>query len=498
LAIAAALFLPLNLYWLVPVLTSNNSILNSLSHADMTAFAPIASSRFGVIFDVASMHGFWRDGYFYTANILPFWWILFLGIAALALIGFFSKIRDPLYKWLVIALGFSGIISLYLAIGASSIVTSPIFTWLWDHFTIFRGLRDSQKFVSILCLVYAYLGSLGLLAILEIVKSHFVKIRNMGLTLVLVCVLLLPPIYSIDIFNLHGQLGVTAYPKEWQDINSYLNSDTADFNVLFLPWHQYMTFTWNPDLDKKLRNPAPLYFDKPTAGGDNIEKGDIQTESSNPISKFIEYVLSKGNDVTNLGELLAPLNIKYIVVVNEADYQNYSYLYKQTDLKIIQREPGITLIQNLHSTSRVYGVNSVEYIQSLDDYIKLSQTQDVMEHIYILGDGLNTGIPTAPEKIPATENSPVSYQIGTNNAQYSVFTVPQDVSTQNWQYSGGSPLMYNLGLMPVFSSAPAGGNIIYSRFFRIYLPCYIVSTLTLIMLLVLLWFPSRATGSKQK
>lgn len=35
----------------------------------------------------------------------------------------------------------------------------------------------------------------------------------------------------------HGQAveGTMDYPRQWYEVNEYLNGDTKDFNVLFLP-----------------------------------------------------------------------------------------------------------------------------------------------------------------------------------------------------------------------------------------------------------------------
>jgi len=35
-----------------------------------------------------------------------------------------------------------------------------------------------------------------------------------------------------------------------------------------------------------------------------------------------------------MGELLAPLNVKYVILVNEADYQTYDFLKNQKDLSV--------------------------------------------------------------------------------------------------------------------------------------------------------------------
>jgi hypothetical protein len=87
--------------------------------------------------------------------------------------------------------------------------------------------------------------------------------------------------------------------------------------------------------------------------------------------------------------------------------------------------------------------------------------------------------------VSTIEKSPVGYQVGGTTQNYTVFTVPQDVSTENWEYSGQQPVMTNLGFMPVFKSAPDGAKIVYTRFYHVYLPCYIVAFLALVIMVIL-------------
>lgn len=85
--------------------------------------------------------------------------------------------------------------------------------------------------------------------------------------------------YSFTIFSFHGRVGVTDYPQEWYEVNNYLNRNEGDFNVLFFPWHMYMDFSWLPNSDKRLTNPAQQFFDKPVIAGDNIEMPGVYSES---------------------------------------------------------------------------------------------------------------------------------------------------------------------------------------------------------------------------
>jgi hypothetical protein len=487
LGIASGLFLLINMYWLVPVFTERAIILSQINQADLYSFAP-ASHSSRVVFDVASMFGFWRNAYINIQDIFPFWWVLFLIILLLAVYGFLSKINDKSIGWLVAAFSLIGIIGLFLALGVSSIFTKDLFEWLWNNLFFFRGFRDSQKFVSLLCLAYAFLGGFGVTAFLELLKhSRNIRVRILNITLIVI-IIITPIAYSFPMFGFYGQLGLADYPREWSEINEFLNHDTDDFNVLVLPWHMYMDFSWLPNKDKRLANPALQFFDKPAITGDNIEISGIYSQSTNPNSKYIEFLISNNKTINNMGELLAPLNVKYIILFHESDFSNYDFLYDQKDIEEIMDNSNISLFRNLHTSARSYSVNSVIYIQSLDDYLKLSRVQDVMEHIYVIGSGKNIDLNSPMERLLTTSKSPVNFQIQSGAPKYTVFTIPQEMSSDSWECNGQPPILRNLGFMPVFELKNTLNNIRYTRFYNIYLPSYIISGLTLIFIFIKLLF----------
>jgi hypothetical protein len=86
------------------------------------------------------------------------------------------------------------------------------------------------------------------------------------------------------------------------------------------------------------------------------------------------------------------------------------------------------------------------------------------------------------ENLDFREKSPVKYQVKGTTNKYTVFTVPQNVTTQYWEYNGKEPVFQNLGFMPVFLSSTDDGRIVYTRFYRVYLPGYIISALTLVLI----------------
>ena len=494
--VTAGAFLVVNLYWLVPVLTMKDILASQINQADLLVFAPESTSTFRVMPAIASMHGFWRGGYVYAKDILPFWWVFFVFILYLVIYGFVCNYRSKEVSWgttpsgqppsrdnvgwLVVSFGLIGVVSFLLAVGAASEISKPTFVWLWEHVFFFRGFRDSQKFVALLCLTYAYLGGLGVNEFAQMMREQSRKLLRLINAVLIVVAISSPMVGCVTMFGFYGQLRTIDYPEEWYEVNKYLNQDSDDFNVLVLPWHQYIDYSWLANNDKRLGNPAQRFFNKPVISGDNVEVDGIYSQSTNPISKYVEFLLERGDETDNFGELLAPLNVKYVLLVHEVDYIHYNFLYQQKDLTIEPEREGLTLFRNEHSLARVYGVDSVVYISDWDEYLKLSKDQDVMEHLYIMSNGREGKTQGSNmEALAAERRSPVKYEVEGARSKYTIFTVPQNISTDYWEYNGQKPLK-NLGIMPAFESSLEGGDIVYARYYHLYLPSYAASLLALV------------------
>ncbi|MBI2652580.1 hypothetical protein HYX00_03895 [Candidatus Woesearchaeota archaeon] len=231
------------------------------------------------------------------------------------------------------------------------------------------------------------------------------------------------------------------YPKDWYEINNYLNIDKQDFNVLFLPWHLYMDFKWIPNQDKRIANPANSFFDKPVIQGDNMEVGTIYSSSNPPRSKYIESLI-KNKSIT--GSNLKILNVKYVILAKEVDYKNYMYLNNQSDLYLIKETENLYLFKNKNEVNKFY------------------QTDD----------------PNA-ELIPLayTKKSPIKYTIEKPDKEYIIFT---ENYNKNWQLDSQQPNKFEAVNLYEFKDSL---SLNYTRF-RIYLIFYLFSVIVFILLLV--------------
>lgn len=342
-------------YWLVPTIRGTTPSAQLISHLDSrhtVGFHTTADKTFGLPFNVAALYGFWgdREGrYVVPKTIDPAWFVLAGMIWTLVAVGVLAGWRQR-QRLMVVTLVIVGLIAWLLAMGEAFRPTTGLFRFMVEHVPLFRGYREPQKFVALLALAYAFLGGLGVQAIIErLKKSQTTRSSGFGrhvLKLAPVAMLVVPILYTpLMLWGFTRQLTTVDYPADWYSLNRQLNADPGTFKVLFLPWHQYMSFHFTNN--RIIANPAQPFFDKPIIQGDNIEFGDIFHQTQTPSSRIIENrVLRHHFEITNAGAELAPLGIKYVILAKEFDQSRYRFLARQTDLKLIGETPDYRLYQN--------------------------------------------------------------------------------------------------------------------------------------------------------
>ncbi|MBU4221784.1 MAG: DUF3367 domain-containing protein [Euryarchaeota archaeon] len=448
LSIFAVLFLMLSLYWLLPVFTAKSTVIDQISRADVYAFAT-KTTAFNAAFTIASMYGFWREGYIYAKDLIPYWYLLFFFILFLAIHGFINNYKSKTIGFPVKALAVVAVIAVILGSGIYGPFSS-LFDFLFNNIFFFKGLRDSHKFAALLALSYSYLGALGVAEFVKIAKAQvtapgrYENYKKLAAWAIIIAALTTPFIYSFTMFNgFWGQLKPTDYPGDWYETNDLLNNDTQDFNVLFLPWHQYMDFTWIPNSQKRIANPASNFFDKPVIQGENTEVGSIYSQSTNPAQRYVEALLRNRSNLTNLGELMIPLNIKYVLLTKEVDYKEYFFLFNQTDIELIKETDNFYVFKNKRAVSRFY------------------ISPDIKPEF------------SALKPLEYTQTSPVKFSVNAD-AGYIMF-VPPNLDSEYWVLENKPSSVQDF-----YAVYPAGDGAIYYKRFDTYLSGYFLSLITLL------------------
>ncbi|MFH1399119.1 MAG: hypothetical protein ABIG95_03330 [Candidatus Woesearchaeota archaeon] len=386
----AIIFLLASSYWILPALTTRTAV-SQITVDDLRAYST-QIGNINVITNSAMLYGFWRNpAYLQPRNIIPFvpYFLLFAVILYLAIRGYLAcknKYKAPI--------ALAALLAILLGIGITYTPLQDFYLFLFNNIILMKVFREPQKFVALIAFAYAYFGGYGVDSILKRVNTNKVRV-------VTLLILALPILYTPTMFfSFWGQLKPGNYPADWYAINAQLNQDKQDFNVLFLPWHMYMDFKFNPNQDKRMANPAKNFFDRPIIQGDNVELGNIYSQSANPLSKSIEEAIR--SNATTLGKSLKLFNIKYVILAKEVDYKQYALLFNQSDLILINETQNLYLFMNLHNVSKFY------QSANLQTYTPLNYTM----------------------------HSPIKYTINSNK-RYLIFTEPYN---PGWELGNNKPL----------------------------------------------------------
>ena len=466
LALTALIYTTLNLYWLIPYSagSAGEPIIQAFSYQDLIAFASKTwGTGVNIFFSLAALYGFWRypEGYTYVSQTLPGWWLLYIIILWLTIHGYLTyRTHHSGERWVGRGIALSAIVSLILAAGISSAYTAPIFQTLFNTIPFFSGMREPQKFLATLTLAYATLGGVGAGEISEKLRQHL-KHKQLRYVAIAASALILtvPLAYSYtQLFGFSGQVRTLSYPDEWYEAKALLDSDKGDYRILILPWHLYLYQSW---IGRITANPAPAFFNKPSISGENMEWGGIETQSRKPTQHYIQHILNHRTEVKKLGALLKPLNVKYIILLKEVDYSEYTFLDNQNDLKPILENTKLKLYLNTEDVAKLYQLKEPININDWNQLIQMAN---------------NGTLQKAYKPINYTQTSPTEIKVEAEAEGYIIFTEPYD---EGWRLNGEKPIAH-LGLVNAFQLKHRGEYTIRYEKFSTLLPGYIASLTALI------------------
>lgn len=331
-AISVGLALVINSFWLLPTMFGQTEIAKSVSTFNDThheAFATDSSGPFGAVGNVIRLQGFWvepRGFYILPQDQVPVWGLISIGVWVLTGIGAVAAWRKQ--RFMALFFGIVGLLAILLA-------ATPITTWLGP---IMNGYREPHKFVALLALSYAYFGALGAVGVGQWAAK---KWGEMGASIALAVVMIIPFLFtSVMLWGFGGQLKPRHYPNGWNEINQQLEQSETTGRGLFLPWHQYMSFGFT---ERIIANPAEKFFGPPLVISDNPEFEGIGPAYPDEEKRRIEQAL---NDPEMLAQTLNELNVQFILLAKESDYQDYDHLNTIPSLKLITETDSLIYYQN--------------------------------------------------------------------------------------------------------------------------------------------------------
>ena len=353
--VAAVVTLVASAYWVIPLVTGHGqeaATIADIGSADLRAFAAVPDQHLGLLPNLLGLYGFWAEnaGRFNSmkdfVSLWPVALAVLLTVSAVGAIAAFRHRPDQLAPW-VAGLLVAAVIALILEMGVSHPLTTGVVTWLDTHFSLYRGMRDAGKWAALLALVYSQLAALGAAVTLDYIRARQRDSASREwLVAVATGLLLAFPLYYGNglLFGMHGEIQPSQYPTGWYAADRALLADSHPGRTLFLPWHEYMTLSFVRNQNRVVAPPAPTFFSTPVLVSTNPELPGA-APPSDPDQVAISELVKVG-DQGRWAEVLAPRNIKYVLLAREVDWKSYEYLNHQPGLALVGDYGSIVLYRN--------------------------------------------------------------------------------------------------------------------------------------------------------
>mgnify|MGYP001178319846 FL=1 len=294
------------------------------------------NKSFDAFYNVLSMSGFWGKDQVRFHDLTDDRFIFnfsFFIVFALAIYGLikskeYFKVRKLEYIHKILWISF--IVVVILAVGVRSNMFRWLTLFLFDHLPFYSGLREQQKWVSVLCCIYLVFISIAVKYIYENYKIRNNRKNQILVAAILAIVFILRAPYTL--FGFSGQIVPIEYPQDWYQIDKILWEDENKCDngkVLFLPWHLYMHFpfmgsiTFNGQVigNRIVSNPAPIFFRCPTIYGTNMEWGGIYDNVYDANDIAVQNWFE--SNLTDI-QYIKDIGAKYILLAKAVDYQDFA------------------------------------------------------------------------------------------------------------------------------------------------------------------------------
>lgn len=446
-------------YLIAPHLVTN--LPTQVGQISLDLYRTSADPHLGLFVNVLGLYGFWRlgPGPDLPKNVVSGWPFILLAILMVVGVGARTRLRrsgeqsqspvdesddpprdptspvsiDP-QRNLALILVVVGVCGYFLALGDQG-PTGPLFRWVYVHVPFFAIMREPQKFVMLVALAYAVFFGWGAEHVAHLFAPADARRRLVATALLGVAI---PLAYTPTIFNgLAGQLSISTLPSSYQRADALMGSGAG--NVLYLPWHLYMSYPFTQG--RVIANGGPASFNREVIAGDNVQSGDVTTQSTSPESAYLEALFARSSQVHYFGALVAPLGVKYVVLSKTVDWATYDWLAHQRDLRLILDSPALEVWRN----DDYHGVGaqsaSLTYVTGIDGLIALSNSHRLNHGLVLMRTQRSPqhhvwrsrSIHTPPAANAIERLSHVRYRI---QATRSGWAITDSIYEHGWQLDG--------------------------------------------------------------
>ena len=424
--------------------------LAHVGHADLAAFPTAGGTTLGQLANVVTLQGFWRQSAAGAVWSPGGFTVAVVGVAfAVIVLGVRAGLRNRGTRALTVTVAVAGAAGVVLALGASG-PTGFVYRLAFDHLPFFQVMREAQKFTMLVALAAAVgfgLGAEWVVARTATPGGGQVRRAATVGALALVPVLTLPSLA----WGLGGDVRLSHFPASWSAAERIMGPGPE--SVLFLPWHQYQAFPFTDG--RTVRNPAAAFFSRPVVDGDALELPGLRTSSTSARSAYLEQLLARGAGIRSLGQLLAPLGVRYVALATTTVDESYRWLGHQRDLVLVLDRPDLRVWRVVPSaTGRVVGARAVH---GVDDLIALANAGTLGSEAVLPAATTDVGVAPGAAAGGLTATSPVRYSLSAGAPGWVVAPAP---SASGWRLDGrrGVPTLAG-GL--AFRAGAHAGTIAY-------------------------------------
>ncbi len=312
----------LNIWWLIPIFIQSNNPTDNFSNEHFSAYTSSADPKYGKFINLLGMYGFWRERtsgneILLTKDFLPAWPLFLLIFFIPITLGIIHLWKEKKYSYLG-SLMTMAIFSIAFSFGPSENWLGQINSFIFTYIPGFKGLRESQKFISLSVLVYTILLAYGL---------NYIKLKTKWLYAA-VSLLVFINIFFFNykfLWGATGQVRVVDYPVSFIETKKILDEDKGEYKILVLPWHSYLV--GHPLAQgRTIADPAlPYLYPHDLIISTNEDTGYEKTDNRGDDTR-VNFLL-KSTDPTEWYQVLAKMKVKYIFVTKLKDVNKNGFEY---------------------------------------------------------------------------------------------------------------------------------------------------------------------------
>src|SRR5207245_6553668 len=146
------------------------------------------------------------------------------------------------------------------------------------------------------------------------------------------------------LFGMHGEIKPSLYPPGWYAADRMLTHAPNPGRTLFLPWHEYMSYSFIRNQNRVVAPPALKFFSVKVVASTDPEVPGVQPPHS-PDQDAVSSLVQTGSG-GQWAEVLLANHIKYILLARELDWTYFKFLDDQPGLSKVGDFGSIVLYRN--------------------------------------------------------------------------------------------------------------------------------------------------------